>query len=170
MLEFLHVFPLPLPAQKLFPSGEQIFDGNDIVVGMTEKNTPRVPPPRILPLLERIKSAYILWHEYHSTLPKTHRYSLGNRVDDLFIESMEAVFAAAFLGRDEKLPYVRLAARKIDALKLLLMILWETKSLESKKYAALSERMDEIGKMLGGWQGQIKKNSPGVEPGEKRRE
>ncbi|MHB1086554.1 MAG: four helix bundle protein [Minisyncoccota bacterium] len=106
-------------------------------------------------------SAYIVWHEYHSTLPKIHRYSLGNRIDSLFIEAMEATSAAAFLGRDEKMPYVRLAARKIDTLKLLLMILWETKSLEPKKYVALSEKMDEIGKMLGGWSGQLKKqNSP----------
>jgi len=120
-----------------------------------------------LPLLERIKSVYILWHEYHSTLPKIHRYSLGGKIDELYIESMEAVSAAAFLSRDEKLPYVRLATRKIDTLKLLLMILWETKSLDTKKYAALSERMDEIGRMLGGWQGQILKNSTPPERSEK---
>ena len=106
-----------------------------------------------MPLLERIKSAYLLWHEYHSTLPKIHRYSLGNKIDDLYIESMEAVSAAAFLAREEKMPYVRLATRKNDTLKLLLMILWETKSLDTKKYAVLSERMGEIGKMLGGWNG-----------------
>ena len=80
---------------------------------------------------------------------------------------MEAVSAAAFLSRDEKMPYVRLATRKIDTLKLLLMILWETKSLDTKKYAALSERMDEIGRMLGGWQGQILKNSTPPERSEK---
>lgn len=91
-------------------------------------------------------------------MPKTHRYSLGNRIDSLFIEAMEATSAAAFLPREEKIPYVRLAARKIDALKLLLTILWESKSLDTKKYAALSEKIDEIGRMLGGWQGQLKKN------------
>ena len=114
--------------------------------------------------MERIKSAYILWHEYHSTLPKINRYTLGNKIDDLYIETMEATSAAAFLGREEKLPYVRLAARKIDTLKLLLMVLWETKSLEPKKYVTLSGKMDEIGKMLGGWSGQLKKqNSPATE-------
>ena len=129
---------------------------------MNELNSPRATPPqRILPLLERIKSAYLLWHEYHSTLPKIHRYSLGNKIDDLYIESMGAVSAATFLAREEKMPYVRLATRKNDTLKLLLMILWETKSLDTKKYAVLSERMGEIGKMLGGWNGQLKKqNSP----------
>jgi hypothetical protein len=122
-----------------------------------------------LPLLERIKSAYVLWHEYHSTLPKTHRYSLGGKIDTLFVEAIEAVSAAAFLSRDEKMPYVRLAVRKVDVVKLLLMVLWETKSLDTKKYVALSERMDEVGKMLGGWQGQLKKqNSPAGEAGEKR--
>jgi len=128
---------------------------------MAELNSPRVTPPqRPLPLLERIKGTYILWHEYHSTLPKTHRYSLGLRIDELFIEAIEAVSAAAFLSRDEKMPYVRLAVRKVDTLKLLIMVLWETKSLDTKKYAILSERIDEVGKMLGGWQGQLKKQNP----------
>lgn len=41
------------------------------------------------------------------------------------------------------------------------MILWETKSIDNKKYIALSEKINGIGKMLGGWNGQlIKQNSP----------
>jgi hypothetical protein len=94
-------------------------------------------------------------------LPKTHRYSLGQRIDTLFIETIESVSVASFLVREEKLPYVKVAIRKMDAAKILLMILWETKSLDDKKYIALSEPLDEIGKMLGGWIGQlIKQNSP----------
>ena len=59
------------------------------------------------------------------------------------------------------MPYVRLAIRKTDTLKILLMILWETKSLDNKKYVALSIKIDEIGRMLGGWNGQLsKQNSP----------
>ena len=117
--------------------------------------------------MERIKQAYLLWHTYHAELPKLHRYSLGARIDTLFIEIMEAVSAAAFLAREEKLPYVRLATRKVDALKLLCMILWETKSLDMKKYIALSELLDEVGKMLGGWNGQLSKNSAPPKRGEK---
>src|SRR5690606_31769595 len=112
-------------------------------------------------ILERVKQAYLLWHEYHTTLPKLHRYTLGGRVDALFVEIMEAASGAAFLSRYEKLPYVRLAIRKLDTLKLLLMVLWETRSLDTKKYAALSAKVDEAGRMLGGWQGQlVKQNSP----------
>lgn len=127
------------------------------------------PPPRrnLLPVLERIKEGYLLWHIYHSELPKLHRYSLGARIDGLFIELIEVVSAAAFLPRGEKLPYVRLSARKVDTLKLLLMILWESKSLDNKKYTALSEKVDETGRMLGGWNGQLTKNSAPPERGEK---
>lgn len=66
---------------------------------------------------------------------------------------------ASFLAREEKIPYVRLALRKIDTLKIFLMMLWETKSLDDKKYIALSLKINEIGKMLGGWQEQLLKQN-----------
>lgn len=110
--------------------------------------------------MERIKQSYLLWHTYHSTLPKTHRYSLGQKIDTLLVETMEAATAAAFLSREQKLPYVRLAIRKLNTLKILVMILWETQSLDTRKYIALSEKLDEAGKMLGGWQGQLSKTAP----------
>ncbi len=80
---------------------------------------------------------------------------------------MEAAFAAAFLQKQEKLPYVRLAVRKLDTVKLLLLVLWEARSLDNKKYAALSSKIDEAGKMLGGWQGQLLKQNSPAKAGEK---
>ena len=74
---------------------------------------------------------------------------------------------ASFLKREEKLPYVRMAIRKIDTLKILLMILWETKSLDNKKYIVLSVQVDEIGKMFGGWNGQLLKQNSPAKAGEK---
>lgn len=90
----------------------------------------------------------------------------------LFIETIEAVSVASFLSRDKKQPYVQLAIRKVDTLKILTMVLWETKSLDNKKYIALSVKVEEIGKMLGGWSGQLtkaleKQNSPPHKSGEK---
>ncbi len=114
-----------------------------------------------MPILEHVKESYLLWHEYYSILPKVHRYTVGEKIDTLFIEIMEAVSGAVFLSSSEKLPWVRAAARKLDALKLLLLILWESGSLLDKKYIALSAKVDIVGKMLGGWQGQLQKqNSP----------
>ncbi len=100
-------------------------------------------------------------------MPKIHRHTLGQKVDSLFVEIMEAVIAAGFLPRTGKQPYVRLAIRKLDTMNVMLMILWETKSLDSKKYVALAERLSEVGKMLGGWQGQLAKLDPARMRGEK---
>src|SRR5438552_12458542 len=103
----------------------------------------------------------MLWYRYYQTIPKTHRHSLGLRIDGLFVEVIEAVSIASFLSKEEKQPWVRLAIRKIDTVKILLTVLWETKSLDNKKYIALSIPLDEVGKMLGGWNGQLsKQNSP----------
>lgn len=86
----------------------------------------------------------------------------------MFIEIIEGVSIASFLSKEEKLPWVKFAIRKLDTLKILLMILWETKSLDDKKYIAISVKLDGIGKMLGGWNGQLtKQNSPTVKVGEK---
>lgn len=102
-----------------------------------------------------------MWIAFYQVLPKLHRYSLGQKIDTIFIEIIEAISIATFLSREEKHPWVRLAIRKVDTLKVLLMVLWEAKSIDNKKYVALSVKIDEIGKMLGGWSGQLtKQNSP----------
>lgn len=111
-------------------------------------------------VLEKIKSGYIVWHGYHDTLPKTQRYSLGNKIDKIFVEVLEIVAFATFTAKKERLPYVTQASRKFDTLKILLMILWEIKSIDNKKYIALSITLDEVGKMLGGWLGQLEKQNP----------
>ncbi|MDP2789854.1 MAG: four helix bundle protein [bacterium] len=108
-----------------------------------------------------MKETYRHWYAFYHALPKLHRYSLGIKVDTIFVDTIEAVAWASFLPRDEKVPVVRLATRKVDTLKILLMVLWENKSLEDKKFIALSAELEEIGRMLGGWLGQLKKqNSP----------
>ena len=62
------------------------------------------PPRNILPVLQKLKSAYLVWHEYHQILPKAHRYSLGQKTDNLLAETIEAIVTAAFLQKQEKLP------------------------------------------------------------------
>ena len=122
----------------------------------------------MLPILSKVKDLYIVWYGYYQILPKLHRHSLGQRIDCLFIELIEGIAIAAFLTPVEKAPYVRLAIRKTDTLRILLMVLWETKSFDDKKYILISEKIEEIGKMLGGWNGQLtKQNSPTTKAGEK---
>ncbi len=96
-----------------------------------------------------------MWHEYHEKIPKSQKYSLGNKIDNIFIEIVEMLSSAAFSAKNEKLPYIKIAIRKLDTLKVLLLVLWESRGLDDKKYAAISVHLHEIGKNIGGWHGQI---------------
>ncbi len=116
---------------------------------------------KLLPVLEKIKSNYLFWYSMYHTIPKTHRYTLALKIDSLYIDIIEMTTSASFIQRQDKLPYLRTAIRKLDTLKILLSILWETKSIDTKKYEILSLPLEEIGKMLSGWHGQVEKqNSP----------
>ncbi len=109
------------------------------------------------------------WYEYYQILPTTHRYTLGQKIDKYFTEIIESIAIAAFLKPEEKIPYVRLAIRKSDVLKIFLNILWETKSLDDKKYILLSDKLNSVGRDLGGWSGSLtKKNSPDSKQGERK--
>lgn len=100
--------------------------------------------------------------------PKTSRYTLGTKIDGLIIETAGLLFTASWKKEALKLPYLQKSEIKIDELKFFLRFAWEITVLDDKKYIALSKLVDEIGKMLGGWQRQIeKKNSSGIKPEEK---
>ena len=108
-----------------------------------------------------------MWYNYYQILPKTHRHSLGIKIDKFFIDIIETISIAGFLSKEEKRPWVRLAIRKTDVLKVLLMILWETKSLDDQKYIDLSLKIEEFGRDLGGWNGKLLKENSPAKTGEK---
>src|SRR3989339_150931 len=114
---------------------------NELNFHNTQQSAFKAPPPTgILPILT-----------------KTHKYTLGQKIDNLLLELIENITIASFLKKEEKLPYLGKAMQKLDTLKIMLLILWETKSLDQKKYLNLSLALNEIGKMLGGWNGQLLK-------------
>lgn len=52
------------------------------------------------------------------------------------------------------------AIGKLDLLKFFLQIGWENKLIDTKKYAVLSEDMNEVGRMLGGWKNGLETKLP----------
>ena len=111
-------------------------------------------------ILDKLKNAYIVWHNIHIILPQINRYTLGNRIDKLFIVIIENSATAFFSPKEEKVPYISLAIRKMETLKILLLVLWETKSIDNEKYISITTPLDEVGKILGGWHNQTTKQNP----------
>ena len=69
---------------------------------------------------------------------------------------MEFIVGGSYLDRIEKLIYLKRASSKLDLLKFFLQVAWEIKSLDNRRYISISEKLDEAGRMLGGWIKAIK--------------
>ena len=104
-----------------------------------------------VPIIIKLIDVYKLWHEFLPNMAKSSRYTLGQKIDDLFIEATELIFLASHAAKDQKSPYLQKASAKLDLLKLFLQISWEIKAIDNRKYVMLSEPLEEVGKMLGGW-------------------
>jgi len=112
------------------------------------------PPPQdqfSLSLIQKLVQAYKLWHGFLPNFSKDSRYTIGTKIDSLFLETIELIIKATYSDKVEKLVSLKNASVKLDLLKFFLQIAWEIKSLDNKKYILISEKLDEIGKMLGGW-------------------
>ncbi len=67
---------------------------------------------------------------------------------------------ASYTHTEEKLNLLSKSISKVDLVKLLLQLCWEIKAMDNKKYIHISERFNEIGKMLGGWKKQLVNKTP----------
>lgn len=113
-----------------------------------------------LPIIHKLIEIYKLWQEFLPNFPKSSKYTLGEKVDRYFLETIELIYLASYQPAEKKLVYIEKSSSKLDLTKFFLRIAWETKSLDNRKYILLSEKLDEIGKMLGGWIRQIKEKLP----------
>lgn len=110
-----------------------------------------------LPVLQKTAEAYKLWHNILPHIQRLTRYSLGEKINLLFIELAELIFTAGFAAKENKAVIIKKASLKLDLLKFFIQIAWELKAIDNKKFAELAAPLIEIGKMLGGWQRQFVK-------------
>lgn len=82
---------------------------------------------------------------------KIHRATIGARIGGMFLEVVELVYHAYYSSPSEKLPIIITTLKKVDVLKLLITIAWEGKLIQTGQFAELTEKLQEISKMLGGW-------------------
>lgn len=103
------------------------------------------------PILRQTVELYKEFCVYLKTFPKKDQYLLGRRCEEYLLDFMEAVVGATSVHREEKLDLLIGASAKFEILKMLLRMARELKMIDNKKYLFLESRLQEIGKMLGGW-------------------
>ena len=108
----------------------------------------------------------IFWQDLVQHFPKKSKYTLGSKIDSTFLETIEIVFVASRTAKHQKLIIIQKAASKLDLLKFFIQIAWEVKALDNNKYIILSEPINEVGRMVGGWIRRIESETP-VKTGER---
>ena len=123
----------------------------NVFILLTLKNMTYVAPPSSPSVLLKTKVAYTLWFAILQDFSRIHRFTLGGKIESYFLELLECIFIALYLPPTQKIAQLTVAISKLDGVKFFLQLAWENKYIPPKKYIELSEQLNEIGRMLGGW-------------------
>lgn len=102
-------------------------------------------------ILERIKGAYLMWLNIVPHMPKHNRYTIGERIENKFLDLLELTHTTYFSNREIKINNIPKCILLSDTLKFLVSVAWTSKLISHKQCEEIALKLDEIGKMLGGW-------------------
>jgi hypothetical protein len=102
-------------------------------------------------IIHKLTECFLSAHTRVGKFPKRDQYTIGKRVEDLLLDMVSlTMLARAKSGRSQLLILEKIDVH-VQEFYVLLRIAEKTQSLPTTGYADLSERMIEIGKILGGW-------------------
>jgi len=102
-------------------------------------------------ILNRIKEGYLVWMDVVPHIPKGARYTIGARIENKFLDLLECAYAAYFTERARKWEKISQCIFILDTLKFFISVGWEGKLVSHTQCERMALKLDEVGKMLGGW-------------------
>ncbi|NUM35018.1 MAG: diversity-generating retroelement protein Avd [Candidatus Brocadiae bacterium] len=91
-----------------------------------------------------------LWQRTES-FPKTCRYTLSNRIDNLSLDILEGIVEATYSSKERKVVILREMNLKLEKMRVILRIAFQRKHLHSQSFSYASAQLQEAGRMVGGW-------------------
>jgi hypothetical protein len=104
-----------------------------------------------IPIVKKIYEFYKDFHLLKTKIPKTDRHTIFQKCDNLIIDLLDNTLEASQLYKSQKLDALERASRKISFLRILFRLMKDVGSIDLKAYSIFEEKIDEIGRMLGGW-------------------
>ena len=95
---------------------------------------------------------YKTFYNYSALFPKKDKHALGAKCEMYIIATLELILEAGSAPRGVKLPLLQRANTKFDTLKIFIRLIKDLDIIDNKKYLELQKQIQEIGRMLGGWQ------------------
>jgi|SRR6056297_2055106 len=104
-----------------------------------------------IPLTNEFFQIYKIIYQYLKHFPKKERYTLGEKIETLFLETIQEIFHLNQLPDPLKEKSLLKLNAKNETLKLLIRLAHEIKVLDIKQYLNIQEKLQKTGKMIGGW-------------------
>ena len=86
--------------------------------------------------------------------PKAVRFTFAGRIDTLTLDILEAIVEACYSSGFRKQESLRTADLSLAKLRVLLRLSHDRRYLDRRGYEHVMRRIDEAGRMLGGWRKQ----------------
>src|SRR3989304_8327023 len=102
-----------------------------------------------VPLFQKIYDLYKEFYLEINNLPKNSQV-LAAKTENTIIDLLETISRVSFELAEKKASGLKTASVKTDFLKVLFRLCYDTKIINLKKYIAFEERLQEIGRMIGG--------------------
>lgn len=90
-------------------------------------------------------------------IAKSSRFTIGTRIEQVFLELLEQTYIAYFSSKEQKASKVNECILTLDVLKFLISVAWEGKIISNRHFEDLAQKLEEAGRMFGGWQKQLAK-------------
>ena len=100
----------------------------------------------------------MLWMSIVPHMAKGARYTLGERIENKFLDLLELSYNTYFTEKEKKAEKIAACILITDGLKFLVSVAWEGKLISNKHCEDMAVKLGEIGKMLGGWKNSL--NNP----------
>lgn len=110
-------------------------------------------------VIQKLKFAYLEWIFIQKHIPKISRYSLGVKIDEIFVDIIENSFV--FITTRSEILIIKLIA-KIDLLKFMLQTLLESKGIDNDKFISLNSKIEEMGKITFGIKRNLENKKPPI--------
>ena len=105
-----------------------------------------------IPVIKKIYELYKNFYLYSKLFPKKDKYTLGSRCEITSLKRLRLCLVRRQRAEHKKLSLIKKANVKFDALKVFIRLANDVKMIDDKKYLALQKQIQEIGRMIGGWQ------------------
>jgi four helix bundle protein len=109
-----------------------------------------------IPIIQKVYDFYRELYLVIEKMPKKDKYTLGEKTQRATLDLIELLISAGYGEKFKKTIPLEQAAIKLDLLKLLVRLGQDLKAVPTSKYLSLEEKLQEIGRMLGGWIKSIK--------------